>query len=159
MRAFAATYPDEAFVQEVLAQMPWYHNITLMEKVKDPTARAWYAQQAIAHGWSRNALVHQIESHLYRRQGQAVSNFARTLPAPQSDLAQQLLKDSYHFDFLTLTPATQERELGRALLQHVRDFLLELGVGFALVGSQYRLGIADEEFYLDLLCYHGWNLG
>jgi predicted nuclease of restriction endonuclease-like (RecB) superfamily len=154
MRAFAAAYPDERFVQEVLAQMPWYHNITLVEKIKEPTARAWYAQQAIANGWSRNVLVHQIESDLYRRQGQAISNFARTLPAPQSDLAQQLLKDPYHFDFLTLASTVQERELERALLQHLRDFLLELGVGFALVGSQYRLEIADEEFYLDLLFYH-----
>jgi predicted nuclease of restriction endonuclease-like (RecB) superfamily len=154
MRAFATAYPDEHFVQAVLAQIPWYHNITLVEKVKEPTARLWYAQQAITHGWSRNVLVHQIESHLYQRQGQAVSNFARTLPMPQSDLAQQLLKDPYHFDFLTLTPAAQERELERALLQHLRDFFLELGVGFALVGSQYRLEVADEEFYLDLLFYH-----
>ncbi|GIX46032.1 MAG: hypothetical protein KatS3mg131_0243 [Candidatus Tectimicrobiota bacterium] len=153
MRAFAEAYPDEQFVQEVLAQITWYHNITLLDKVKDPQERLWYIQQTIEHGWSRNVLVHQIESGLYRRQGQAITNFERTLPAPQSDLARSLVKDPYVFDFLTLGPQAQERDLERALLEHLRDFLLELGTGFAFVGSQYRLEVGGEEFYIDLLFY------
>jgi predicted nuclease of restriction endonuclease-like (RecB) superfamily len=101
MRAFAQAYPDEQFVQEVLAQITWYHNIALLEKLKLPEERFWYAQQTIQHGWSRNVLVHQIESQLYHRQGKAITNFDRTLPKPQSELA-QLLKDPYSFDFLNL---------------------------------------------------------
>jgi predicted nuclease of restriction endonuclease-like (RecB) superfamily len=102
MRALADSYPDEAMLQGVLAKLTWYHLITLLDKIKHPTERDWYAHAAIQHGWSRNVLVHQIESDLYRRQGQAVTNFDRTLPAPQSDLARQILKDPYNFDFLSL---------------------------------------------------------
>jgi predicted nuclease of restriction endonuclease-like (RecB) superfamily len=136
MRSFAETYPDEQFVQEVLAQIPWYHNIALMEKLKSSEERLWYARQTIEQGWSRNVLVHQIESGLYRRQGKADTNFSRTLPNPQSELAQQLLKDPYNFDFISLGKEAQERELEKALIDRIRDFLLELGVGFAFVGSQ-----------------------
>lgn len=126
----------------------------LLEAVQDPAERAWYAQQTLEQGWSRNALGVQVASGLYHRQGRAVSNFARTLPAPQSDLAQQLLKDPYTFDFLSLGAAAQERELERGLLAHVRAFLLELGKGFALVGSQYHLVVGGQDYYLDLLFYH-----
>jgi predicted nuclease of restriction endonuclease-like (RecB) superfamily len=154
MRAFAAAWPDEAIVQQLAAQIPWFHNCILLDKLKDPTERAWYVHQTIAQGWSRNVLVHQIESGLYRRQGQALTNFDRTLPAPQSDLAQQLLKDPYNFDFLTLSADARERDLERGLLAHLRDFLLELGVGFAFVGSQYPLAVAGEEYPVDLLFYH-----
>jgi predicted nuclease of restriction endonuclease-like (RecB) superfamily len=153
MRAFAEAWPDEQIVQEALAQITWYHNITLLEKVKDPTERLWYVQQTFEHGWSRNVLMHQIESKLYERHGRAITNFERTLPAPQSDLAQSLIKDPYVFDFLTLGPKAQERDLERALLNHLRDFLLELGKGFAFVGSQYRLEVGGEEFSIDLLFY------
>ncbi|AEH45437.1 protein of unknown function DUF1016 [Thermodesulfatator indicus DSM 15286] len=154
MRAFAEAYPDKKFVQEVLAQITWYHNITLLEKVKDPTERIWYIQQTIEHGWSRNVLVHQIESGLYHRKGKAITNFDRTLPAPQSDLAQEMLKDPYVFDFLGLTEDIRERELEKQLIARIRDFLLELGVGFAFVGSQVHLEVGGEDFYLDLLFYH-----
>lgn len=154
MRAFAEAYPDGAFVQEALAQITWYHHITLLDKVKNPAERAWYVQKTVQHGWSRNVLVHQIESGLYRRQGKALTNFDRTLPAPQSDLAREELKDPYVFDFLTLSTDVQERELERSLLLHLRNFLLELGVGFSLVGNQYRLEVGGDEFYLDLLFYH-----
>lgn len=99
MRSFAEAYPDEQIVQEVLAQITWYHNIALVEKVKLPEQRLWYAQQTVEYGWSRNILVHQIESRLYQRQGKATTNFDKTLPQPQSELAQQLLKDPYNFDF------------------------------------------------------------
>ncbi|WIG59653.1 MAG: hypothetical protein OJF49_002400 [Ktedonobacterales bacterium] len=154
MRALAEAYPDELIVQQVAAQLPWFHTCTLLDKVKNLGEREWYAEQATEHGWSRNVLVHQIESGLYQRQGQAVTNFARTLPPAQSDLAQHMLKDPYVFDFLSLGPAAQERDLERALLAHLRDFLLELGVGFAFVGSQYHLEVGDQDFYLDLLFYH-----
>jgi predicted nuclease of restriction endonuclease-like (RecB) superfamily len=154
MRTFAEANPDESILQEVLARLSWYHHITLLERVKEPTQRLWYAQAAIQHGWSRNVLVHQIESGLYERQGQALTNFDRTLPPAQSDLAHQLLKDPYDFDFLGLGAEAQERDLERALLAHVRDFLLELGTGFAFVGNQYHLEVGGQDFFIDLLFYH-----
>ena len=154
MRAFAEAYSDEEFVQQAVAQIPWGHNVRILDYVKDPAEREWYIKQTTLNGWSRNVLVLQIESGLYRRKGQAVTNFDRTLPAPQSDLARQLLKDPYNFDFLTLDTEAHERDLERGLLAHVREFLLELGVGFAFVGSQYRLEVGDDDFYIDLLFYH-----
>lgn len=154
MRSFAAAWPEEAIVQEALAQITWYHNVTLVEKLKDANERLWYAHAAVLHGWSRNVLVLQIESGLFHRQGKAVTNFGATLPGVQSDLAQQLLKDPYNFDFLTLGDDAHEREVERGLLEHIRSFLLELGVGFAFVGSQYHLEVGGEDFYLDLLFYH-----
>ncbi|MDM9379270.1 PDDEXK nuclease domain-containing protein [Chlorogloeopsis sp. ULAP01] len=154
MRAFAEAYPDEQFVQQIVGQIPWGHNIRILDAVKDPIERLWYAQQAIQYGWSRNVLVHQIESQLFHRQGKAVTNFDRTLPQPQSELAKQLLKDPYSFDFLNLREEVQERDLEQALIKHIRDFLLELGVGFAFVGSQYHLEVGGEDFYIDLLFYH-----
>jgi predicted nuclease of restriction endonuclease-like (RecB) superfamily len=154
MRAFAQAWPDEAFVQQVAAQIPWFHNCILLDKLEDPDTRAWYAQAAIQQGWSRNVLALQIDSALHRRQGQATTNFARALPAPDSDLAQNLLKDPYIFDFLTLDAAAHERDLERGLLQHLKDFMLELGVGFAFLGSQYHLPVGEEDFFIDLLFYH-----
>jgi len=154
MRAFAEAWPEEAFVQAVLAQITWYHNLAILEKLANPDERIWYAKATIQHGWSRNVLVHQIEAGRFRRQGKAVANFDRTLPAPQSDLAQDITKDPYNFDFLTLGDDAHERDLERGLLDHLRQFLLELGVGFAFVGSQYRLLVGNEEFYIDLLFYH-----
>ena len=154
MRAFAQTWPDEAFVQEVLARTTWYHNIALLEKLDLPSDRVWYAHKAIENGWSRNILIHQIDTRLHERLGAAQSNFARTLPAPQSELAQQLLKDPYTFDFLSLGEEAHERDLERALSEHLRAFLLELGIGFAFIGNQYHLEIGGQDFYLDLLFYH-----
>ncbi|WP_033425870.1 PDDEXK nuclease domain-containing protein [Hymenobacter aerophilus] len=154
MRAFAVAWPELAIVQQAAAQIPWFHNCLLLDKVKDPAERAWYVQQTIENGWSRNVLAVQVESGLYHRQGRAVSNFSRTLPAQQSELAQQILKDPYTFDFLSLGPEAQERDLERGLLAHVRSFLLELGKGFALVGSQYHLEVGGQDYYLDLVFYH-----
>ncbi|HEY9881490.1 MAG TPA: PDDEXK nuclease domain-containing protein [Leptolyngbyaceae cyanobacterium] len=154
MRAFADAYPDEQIVQEVLAQITWYHNIALLEKLKEPELRLWYARKTSENGWSRDILALQIESRLHQRQGEAITNFERTLPPEQSDLNRQLLKDPYNFDFLTLTEAAQERDLERALVERIRDFLMELGVGFAFVGSQYRLEIEGDEYFIDLLLYH-----
>lgn len=154
MRAFAQAFPDEAIVQAVLGQITWYHNVALLEKLKSNEERLWYARQTVEHGWSRNVLVHQIESGLYRRMGGAITNFDRALPPPQSDLANQLLKDPYHLDFLDVTSSVQERDLERALVERIREFLLELGVGFAFVGSQYHLEVDGDDYYIDLLFYH-----
>jgi predicted nuclease of restriction endonuclease-like (RecB) superfamily len=155
MRALYRAYRDRPdFVPQVVAQLPWGHNIALLEKLQDPALREWYARAAIEHGWSRAILEAQIETRLDRRQGRATTNFARTLPAPQSELAQQALKDPYAFASLTLGPDARERDLERGLLAHLRAFMLELGVGFAFLGSQYHLEIGGEDFYLDLLFYH-----
>jgi predicted nuclease of restriction endonuclease-like (RecB) superfamily len=147
MRAFAEAYPDKEFVQQVVAQLPWGHQVRILDTLKDAKQREWYIRQAIQNGWSRNVLVHQIEGELFDRQGHALTNFDRTLPAPQSELAQQLIKDPYNFDFLTLGPEVLERDLERSLIQHVRDFILELGKGLAFVGSQYHLEIGGQDYF------------
>jgi predicted nuclease of restriction endonuclease-like (RecB) superfamily len=154
MRAFAEAYPDTQFVQQVAGQIPWFHNCILLDKVKDSQERLWYIQQTIQQGWSRSTLTQHIESGLYRRQGEAITNFEQTLPQPQSSLAQQVLRDPYNFDFLNLGQAAQERDLEAALVRHIREFLLELGVGFSFVGSQYPIQISGREYRLDLLFYH-----
>jgi predicted nuclease of restriction endonuclease-like (RecB) superfamily len=145
---------DAHSVQQLAAQIPWAHHILLLEKVKDLSARAWYMQETIAQGWSRNTLAAMIAGRGHLRQGRAVTNFAQRLPAPQSDLAAQTLKDPYIFDFLTLEEPFHERELETGLVAHVQKFLLELGQGFAFVGRQYHLDVGDDDFYLDLLFYH-----
>jgi predicted nuclease of restriction endonuclease-like (RecB) superfamily len=154
MRAFAAAWPDRAFVQALLAQMTWYHNLALLERLDNPELRTWYAQKTIENGWSRNILAIQIENCLHEREGKAQTNFAATLPSPQSDLARQTIKDPYIFDFLTLEDAAKERELEKGLMNHVQSFLLELGLGFALVGRQVHLEVEGKDYYLDLLFYH-----
>lgn len=154
MKAFAEAYLDEPFLQQAVAQIPWGHNVRILDYVRDPAEREWYIRETIQNGWSRNVLVHQIESRLYQRQGKTITNFDRTLPAPQSDLVRQLLKDPYTFDFLTLGKDAEERDLEQGLLDHLRQFLLELGAGFAFLGSQYPLQVGGEDFYIDLLFYH-----
>jgi predicted nuclease of restriction endonuclease-like (RecB) superfamily len=175
MRAFAEAWPEfpivqaplgqlkgtamvqqtaAPFVQARLHKLPWYHHIALLDKLKTREDRLWYLRKAIEHNWSRNILVMQIESRLRERSGTAVTNFELTLPKPQSDLARESLKDPYRFDFLGLTAEAQEREIERALVKHVTDFLLELGAGFAFVGRQVRLEVGGDEFFLDLLFYH-----
>jgi len=154
MRRFAEVWTEAEFVQQVAAQLPWFHNCVLLDKVTGADERRWYARAALQHGWSRTVLVHQIEGRLHQRQGKALSNFDRSLPVPQSDLAQEITKDPYNFDFLMLDEEARERDLERGLLKHLRQFLLELGVGFAFVGSQYRLRVGKDEFFIDLLFYH-----
>src|SRR5437899_10445796 len=154
MRAFAEGWPDEDFVQQVAAQLPWFHNCTILDKVKTLAERIWYTQQTIENGWSRNILIHQIESNLFHRKGKALTNFQRTLPVPQSELAQQIIKDPYNFDFLSLGSEAKERALESGLIAQLQKFLLELGVGFAFVGSQYPLEVEGEDFVIDLLFYH-----
>jgi predicted nuclease of restriction endonuclease-like (RecB) superfamily len=150
MRAFAEAWPDPEFVQRVVGQLPWGQNIELLTKLKEPAARLWYAQATLEHGWSRPVLAHQIGTRLKERQGQAVTNFARTLPPPESDLAQQIIKDPYQFDFLTVAEDAKERDLERALVAGVKDVLLEMGKGFAFVGSQHHLEIGGQDWYVDL---------
>lgn len=154
MRTFAEVWTELEFVQEVLAQLPWYHQIALLDKLKTSDERQWYAKQAIEHNWSRNVLVMQIETRLFARQGNAITNFEQRLPKPDSDLARESIKDPYRFDFLGLTNEAQERAIEDALVQHVTQFLLELGAGFAFVGRQVLLSVGEEEFFVDLLFYH-----
>ncbi len=154
MRAFAAAWSDREIVQEVLAQITWYHNIALLEKVRDPQVRLWYARKGLEEGWSRNVLAMQIESRLYDRQGKAITNFPVTLPPGDSDMAAQVFKDPYLFDFLGTTDPRREREVEQGLMDHIQRFLLELGAGFAFVGRQVHLEFADKDYYLDLLFYH-----
>lgn len=143
-----------SILPQLVAKLPWFHHVILMEKVKDRATRLWYMQHAVEHGWSRAVLTVQIEARAHRRAGKAVTNFAQTLPPPQSDLAQQVLKDPYTFDFLTLSTAARERELEQGLTDHIQKFLVELGVGFAFVGRQVHLEVGGEDYYLDLLFYH-----
>jgi predicted nuclease of restriction endonuclease-like (RecB) superfamily len=125
-----------------------------LDSVKDQQERTWYLQETLTHGWGRDMLVHQIETELYRRQGGAITNFEATLPALQSDLVNQVVKDPYLFGFMTLDSQARERDLERKLLEHIRDFLLELGRGFAFMGNQYQLTVGDKDYFLDLLFYH-----
>lgn len=154
MRKLAAVWPDETIVQQRVGRLPWGHHVRLLDRVKNPAEREWYARATIEHGWSRAVLDYQIDAGLFRRQGQGVTNFARTLPAPQSELARLLLKDPYNFDYLGLDDEAHEREVHRGLLRHLREFLTELGAGFAFVGSEYHLEVEGDDFYIDLLFYH-----
>ena len=141
-------------VQQLVRQLPWGHNLVIIHKIKDPTEAVFYLTEAIRNNWSRNVLIHQIESGLYQRKGKILHNFEATLPAPQSDLARQTLKDPYVFDFLSLREEAQEREIEKELTKHITKFLLELGAGFSFVGSQYPLEISGKDYYIDLLFYH-----
>ena len=163
MIAFYRDYPEPSSIlpqpvaeiaSSLLWSVPWAHHVILMDKVSDIPTRIWYMEQTLANGWSRNVLAMQIESQAHTRHGKVMSNFLRTLPAHQSDLVQQTLKDPYIFDFLTLTDPFQERELETGLIRHLEKFLMELGQGFAFVGRQYKIEVGDEDFYIDLLFYH-----
>lgn len=154
MRAFAEAWPDEANVQQAVGLLPWGHNLVLLTKLKSAEARLAYAARALEHGWSRNVLVHHIESRLLEREGRAVTNFQARLPAPGSDLAQGTLKDPYLFDFLGIGAEANERDIEQALVRHISRFLLELGAGFAFVGRQVHLEVGGDDFFIDLLFYH-----
>jgi len=154
MRAFAEAWPDKAIVQQAAAQIPWFHNCLLLDKVRDQAARSWYIKAAAEQGWSRNILSIQIDNRAHERQGKAVTNFPATLPPTDSDMAGQMFKDPYVFDFLGTADPRREREVEQALTDHIQRFLLELGAGFAFVGRQVHLEIESQDFYLDLLFYH-----
>ena len=156
MAKFALRFPDKEIVQAALAQITWYHHIALMDKVKSADEHIWYAEQVAKNGWSRNVLVHQIESGLYQRQvlAEKVSNFESRLPSPQSELAAQTMKDPYIFDFIPFKTDMLEREIEEALVKDVTKLLLELGTGFAFLGNQYHLNVGGDDFYIDLLFYN-----
>ena len=154
MRRFAEFYKDPTILQQAAGLLPWYHHVVLLEKVKEETERLWYINKTIENGWSRNVLALQISSRLYEREGRSVTNFRDTLPSPQSDLAQQLLKNPYNLEFISASHETHEREIERMLVHKIKDFLLELGAGFAFVGNQFHLHLDKEDYYLDLLFYH-----
>ena len=156
MAKFAEAYSADEFVQQPVAQIPWGHNVVLLDKVADKVERLWYAEQSRKNGWSRNVLVHQIESDLYQRQALAekVSNFELRLPSPQSELAIQTMKDPYIFDFIPFKTDMLEREIEEALVKDVTKLLLELGTGFAFLGNQYHLNVGGDDFYIDLLFYN-----
>jgi predicted nuclease of restriction endonuclease-like (RecB) superfamily len=154
MRQFASVHADFTIVQRPVAQLPWGHHVVLLDKVKGEQQRNFYMQKAIENGWSRDILSLQIKSGLYTRQGGSITNFTATLPAHQSDLAQQVFKDPYIFDFLTMSDDYYEKDLEKGLIDHIAKFLVELGAGFAYVGRQYHLEVGEDDYYIDLLFYH-----
>jgi len=154
MRKFAEAWPDIKIVQRTVAQIPWRGNITLLDKLKEPELRLWYAQKTIENGFGKDMLVFQIESKLHLREGNSVSNFKTSLPATDSDMAVQSFKDPYIFDFIGSNQHIKERELEQTLINHIQKFLLELGQGFAFVGRQVHLELGNSDFYIDLLFYH-----
>lgn len=153
MRKFAATYPDPNYAAAA-AQIPWGHNMVIMDKIESGDQQLWYVQKCLENGWSRSVLTMWIESNLYGRQGKAITNFKMTLPDIHSDLAQQSLKDPYNLSFLTIAQKAKEQEIEQGLMDHIQNFLVELGKGFAFLGRQYHLQVSDKDFYLDLLFYH-----
>ena len=148
---------ENTIAQQAAAQLtciPWWHNVVIITKCETVAEATFYVQRVQANGWSRSVLTHQIESQLWQREGKALTNFQQTLPAPQSDLANQLIKDPYTFDFLALTQTFNERELEQGLVAHIQQFLLELGAGFAYLGKQVPITVGERDFFLDLLFYH-----
>jgi len=154
MRQFAIEYNQKTILQQPVGEIPWGHNIVIFSKLKQGNERLWYARKTIEHGWSRNVLNLQIQSNLYSREGRSINNFQNTLLSPQSDLANQILKNPYTFDFLSIGKDAYEREIEKELVKHIEKFLLELGAGFAFVGKQYPVNIAGESYFIDLLFYH-----
>ena len=154
MRAFASAWPEKVIVQEALAQITWYNNLALLDKLDNKQVRLWYARKALENGWSRNILEIQIENEVHLRQGKAINNFPTALPPVESDMAQQIFKDPYVFDFLGTGDPRREAELERGLVDHIQKFLLELGSGFAFVGRQVHLELGKNDYYIDLLFYH-----
>jgi predicted nuclease of restriction endonuclease-like (RecB) superfamily len=150
MRSFATAWPDQAIVQRIVAQLPWRQNIALIERLDNEKARLWYAEQTLRQGWSQPILCLQIERGAHERHGKAITNFGATLPSADSDMAAQVFKDPYLFDFLGTADPRREREVEQALVDHIQRFLLELGTGFAFVGRQVLLEVGDRDFYVDL---------
>ncbi len=154
MQTFAGSYPDLEFTQQVAAQIPWGHNCVILDKIRENEKRIWYIQKTIENGWSRNVLNLQIKTNLYAREGKSINNFQASLPSPQSDLVQSIIKDPYNLQFLDIHGKFSERELEGKLIDNIRNFLLELGQGFAFVGNQYHIELEGEDYYIDILFYH-----
>ncbi len=141
-------------IPDFLIKIPWGHHLKIITRCKNINEALFYIQETCSNNWSRAVLVHQVESELYKRKGKAVTNFETTLPKPQSDLAKELLKNPYQFDFLSMGEEASERDVENALAEHLTKFLLELGAGFAYLGRQYQLKVDEQEFFIDLLFYH-----
>jgi predicted nuclease of restriction endonuclease-like (RecB) superfamily len=154
MRSFAREIPDPAIVKQLASQLPWWHLVRLMQRVKEPPAREWYMREAVRQGWSRSVLELQMLGNAHQRQGKAVSNFDTSMPQAESRRAAEVFKDPYVFDFLGNADLNRERQVEQALIDHIQRFMLELGSGFAFVGRQVNLRIGDEDFFVDLLFYH-----
>lgn len=159
MMAFYEAYPNSPtavgeFDNNVILMIPWGHNAIIVEKLQDNKQRLWYAKKTLENGWSRASLTMWIESDLFGRQGKAITNFKATLPEPNSDLAEQTLKDPYNFDFLSIDEMAREREIEQGLMAHIQKFLLELGQGFAFIGRQYHIKVGSKDFFIDMLFYH-----
>ncbi len=156
MATFAANYPDRASAQTLSAQLSWSHVVLLLDKVPDQAKRDWYITHTIESGWSVRRLESSIYDHLYERQAlpSKTTNFADRLESPQRELAQDMLRDPYIFDFITARDGLIEREIEAELVRNISKFLIELGNGFAFVGEQYRIQVEGEDFYIDLLFYH-----
>lgn len=154
MRRFAQEFPDAPIVKQVASQLPWWHVVRIIQRVKDPEAREWYMREAMQKGWSRRVLEFQLLGNAHQRHGRAVTNFAAALPLAESRRAAEVFKDPYLFDFLGTADLNRERQVEQALVDHIQRFMLELGSGFAFVGRQVHLSVGDEDFYLDLLFYH-----
>jgi predicted nuclease of restriction endonuclease-like (RecB) superfamily len=154
MTRFAREYVGDEIGQQAVAQIPWGHNILIMQKISDAKERLWYADMTLSESWSRSSLEDVIKAKYYQRHGKSITNFKKCLPSPQSELAQQMLKDPYNFDFLTLADGYREKELEDGLLKHIRKFLLELGHGFAFIGQQFPVNIGGDDYFIDLLFYN-----
>lgn len=153
MRKFAETYHDPNSAAAA-AEIPWGHNMVIMDKLENSDQKLFYVQKCLENGWSRSTLTMWIESNLHARQGKAITNFKTTLADVDSDLAQQTLKDPYNFSFLTIAEKAKEQEIEQGLIDHIQHFLVELGKGFAFLGRQYHIQVSDKDFYIDLLFYH-----
>ncbi len=154
MREFYEAYKDERFLQQLVAKISWSHNLLLLSKIKDRKVREFYMRATIENGWSRNVLAMQIESGYHQRIGKGINNFKSALPPANSDLVNKIMKDPYIFDFLTLKEGHKEKELERAMIERIKNVLIELGKGFSFVGNQYKISMPDGDYYIDLLFYH-----
>lgn len=154
MKLFYAEYKDDKNWQQLAAKLPWWHNMLLIQKMKDKNVRMIYAKAALDNGWSRNALDMQIKSGYHKRVGMSVNNFKTVLPPTNSDMVEQSFKDPYIFNFLALREGYKEKELEKKMMKRIRDVLLELGNGWSFVGNQYKVTVGKEDYYIDLLFYH-----
>ena len=154
MRLFYEEYADDENWQQLVAKLPWGHNLLLIEKIKDKNIRKIYAENAIKNGWSRNVLALQIDSEFHKRIGKSDNNFSFLLPPKDSDLVNNTVKDPYIFEFISLNSNYKEQELENRMVSKIRDVLLELGKGFSFVGNQYKISVDNQDFYIDLLFYH-----
>lgn len=156
MKKFYEEYKDLSILPTALAKLPWSHNMLLLDKVNDLEIRKWYAEKCFENGWSHTVLEHQIDSGVYERQvlAEKLTNFNEKLPLPQSELARNIMKDPYIFELEGIKDDYIEKDIENAMLEKIKNVLLELGKGFSFVGSQYKISTENQDYYIDLLFYH-----